>query len=364
MTTLPSISPATLELRGLRKAYVRGGAPALDGVSHVFAPGKVTVVLGPSGSGKSTVLGAISGLVPPDAGGVWLDGRDITGLAPEKRGFGMVFQNYALFPHLSVVENVEFGLRVRGLERIERRRQALEMLHLTRIPHLAERRVQEISGGEQQRVAVARALAVRPTVLLMDEPLSALDARLRDDLRAELARLLRELALTTVYVTHDQAEAMSLGHELLVMQRGRIEQAGRAEDLYLQPASPFVAGFIGAANVFTGLSCAADGTVRLPFATLPVEPEIPAGPCWALLRPEAFEIAREGERADFTAVIESIYFLGAQLRVQLRIGEQPLTAEFPAGTALDPGRPLALRVRRGGLYVRPAGSLPSSKVSH
>ncbi|MBS0657280.1 MAG: ABC transporter ATP-binding protein [Verrucomicrobia bacterium] len=349
-----STAPASLELRGLTKAYVRGGTPALNGVSHSFAPGKVTVVLGPSGSGKSTVLGAISGLVPPDTGGVWLDGRDITELAPEKRGFGMVFQNYALFPHLSVVENVEFGLRVRGLGREERRTQALEMLHLTRIPHLAGRRVHEISGGEQQRVAVARALAVRPTVLLMDEPLSALDARLRDDLRAELARLLRELALTTVYVTHDQAEAMSLGHELLVMQRGRIEQAGRAEDLYLRPASPFVAGFIGAANVFAGVERLSDGTVRLPFANLPAESDVPPGPCWAMLRPESFELVRDSGRADFTAVPEAIFFLGAQVRAQLRIGEQPLTAEFPAGTPLEPGRPLALRVRPGGLYVRAA----------
>lgn len=346
-----SAVPAALEVKDLAKTYVKGGAPALNGVSHVFAPGKVTAILGPSGSGKSTVLGIVSGLVPPDAGSVRLDGRDITGLPTEKRGFGLVFQNYALFPHLTVAENVEFGLRVRGVEKGERRRRALEMLELTRIPQLADRRVHQISGGEQQRVAVARALAVRPAVLLMDEPLSALDAKLRDDLRTELARLLRELALTTVYVTHDQAEAMSLGHELIVMQGGRIEQSGTAAEIYRQPASPFVAGFIGSANVFPKVERLTGGAVRLPFATLAANGDHLAGPCWAMLRPEAFEIAREGEQADFTAVIESACFLGAQTRLLLRVGDQPLTADFPAGLALDSSRPLALRVRPGALFV-------------
>ena len=352
--TSSSTDPAgALEIRGLEKSYVRG-TPALAGVSHVFATGQVTAILGPSGSGKSTALGIIAGLVAADAGNVLLDGVDLTRTAPEKRGFGVVFQNYALFPHLTVAENVEFGLRVRGVGKAARRQRAGEMLDLTRIPHLAERRVHQISGGEQQRVAVARALAVRPRVLLMDEPLSALDARLRDDLRAELARLLRELALTTVYVTHDQAEAMSLGHELIVMNQGRIEQAGTSQEIYRAPASPFVAGFIGAANVFPQAERLSDGAVRLPFATLPGNGATAPGPCWAMLRPESFEVAREGERADFTAQVENAFFLGAQTRLQLRAGATPLTAEFPAGLALDPAGTLRLRVRPGALYARSA----------
>ncbi len=340
----------SLSIENLSKHY--GATAALQRVSHAFAPGRVTAILGPSGSGKSTALGIIAGLLAPDVGRVFLDGADLTRVPPEKRGFGVVFQNYALFPHLTVVENVEFGLRVRGVGKAERRRRAGEMLDLARIPHLAERRVHQVSGGEQQRVAVARALAIRPRVLLMDEPLSALDARLRDDLRAELARLLRELALTTVYVTHDQAEAMSLGHALIVMNRGRIEQAGTAEEIYRAPASPFVAGFIGAANVFPDAEKLSDGAVRLPFATFPANGTSPPGPCWAMLRPEAFEVAREDEPADFAARVESAFFLGAHMRVQLRAGDRPLTAEFPAGAVLPSSGSLRLRVRPGALYIR------------
>ncbi len=342
---------AALEIRFLTKSYVRG-TPALSGISHTFTPGKVTAILGPSGSGKTTALGIIAGLVSPDTGSVFLDARDLTTVPTEKRGFGLVFQNYALFPHLSVSENVEFGLRVRGVPKAERTRLAAEMLELVRIPQLAGRRVHQISGGEQQRVAVARALAVRPAILLMDEPLSALDAKLRDELRGELSRLLRELAITTVYVTHDQGEAMSLGHELIVMSHGRIEQTGTAQEIYRAPNSPFVASFIGSANVFPNAERLGNGEVRLPFATLGANGHVPVGPCWAMLRPEAFELVREGERADFTARVESAFFLGAQTRVQLRVGEVPLLAEFPAGVAFDASRPLALRVRPGALYVR------------
>lgn len=347
-TPLPS-QAAELAIRGLVKTYVKGGPPALGGVSHAFAPGRVTVVLGPSGSGKSTVLGIIAGLVAPEAGSVWLDGADISGRPTEKRNFGLVFQNYALFPHLTVAENVEFGLRVRGQGKGERRRKALEMLELTRIPHLADRRVHQISGGEQQRVAVARALAVRPSVLLMDEPLSALDAKLRDDLRTELARLLRELALTTVYVTHDQAEAMSLGHELIVMNHGRIEQAGTAQEVYGRPQSPFVAGFIGSANVFENLR-GQGSQVELPFARLPRPPGSSQAD-WAMIRPESIELAPAGEAADFEARVEAAFFLGAQTRLELRAGETRLLADLPAGVAIDASRPGRFRIKPGGLYL-------------
>jgi putative spermidine/putrescine transport system ATP-binding protein len=262
-----------LEARSLTKRY--GDTAAVQEFSHAFAEGKITTILGPSGSGKSTVLALIAGLKQPESGAVWLGGRDITAVAPERRDFGIVFQNYALFPHLSVRENVEFGLRVRRLPKAERRARAIETLELTRIAHLAERRITEISGGEQQRVAIARALAIRPSVLLMDEPLSALDAKLREDLRAELSRLLREISLTTIYVTHDQTEAMSLGHEMVILNKGRVEQAGVPADLYLHPANLFVANFLGDSNVLAAERESQSGKIHFSFAdaTVPRQPQ-------------------------------------------------------------------------------------------
>ena len=194
----------------------------------------------------------IAGLADPDAGAVLLDGRDVTNVPAEKRDIGMVFQSYALFPHLNVLENVAFGLRTRGMGKAERRARAREVLETVRMGGFENRPVDGLSGGEQQRVALARALAFKPRILLLDEPLSALDAKLREDLRGELFNLLRALALTTVYVTHDQAEALALGDELVVMREGRIEQSGRPADVYHRPASPFVARFLGAANLVAG----------------------------------------------------------------------------------------------------------------
>ncbi len=348
--SLPAESrPCGLEICGLSKAYA-GGTSAVSRVSHAFAPGKVTAILGPSGSGKSTTLGMVAGLLTPDSGRVVLDGTDITGLPAEKRNFGMVFQNYALFPHLTVLENVAFGLRVRGVEEAERRLRAAEMLELVRIPHLAGRRPAQLSGGEQQRVALARALAFRPRVLLMDEPLSALDAKLREELRSELARLLRDLALTTLYVTHDQTEAMALGHELLIMNGGRIEQSGSPGEIYRAPRSPFVAGFIGSANVFASVQFGA-GVIELPFASLSLPGRTLSGAHWAMLRPEAFEIASGGGPADFTAQVESALFLGAQTRLELRAGETRLIADIPAGTAVALGSAVRFRVKPDQLYL-------------
>jgi len=194
-----------LEARALTKSY--GVVQAVKHFTHRFVEGKITTILGPSGSGKSTALALLAGIKQADGGSVFLDDCDITSVPPERRDFGMVFQSYHLFPHLDVQKNVEFGLRVRGIARREREERARETLALTRIEHLASRRITEISGGEQQRVAMARSLAIRPKVLLMDEPLSALDAKLREELRAELLRLLAHLAITTIYVTHDQSEA-------------------------------------------------------------------------------------------------------------------------------------------------------------
>ncbi len=339
-----------LEVRALQKRY--GTRHAVADFSHSFAEGKITTILGPSGSGKSTVLALIAGLKQADGGAVFLHGRDITNVPAERRDFGMVFQNYSLFPHLTVQKNVEFGLRVRGLAQTERAARARETLALTRIEHLADRRISEISGGEQQRVAMARALAIRPSLLLMDEPLSALDAKLREDLRAELFRLLGELALTTIYVTHDQSEAMSLGYEMVIMNEGRIEQSGVPADLYLRPANLFVAHFLGESNVIATEQDAISGKVRLPFVSANGAPPGRAASCWAMIRPEALELVAK-EDADFSAVVEASIFLGNRLRLRLRAGGEALIVDTANRTAIALNAPVFVRVKHEEIATWP-----------
>ncbi len=331
-----------LEAITLTRKY--GPRFAVEDFSHRFANGKITTILGPSGSGKSTVLSMIGGLKQPDRGRVLLDGRDLTAVAPERRDFGMVFQNYSLFPHLNVRENVEFGLRVRHIGKKERRARALETLELARIAHLAGRRIHELSGGEQQRVAMARSLAIRPKVLLMDEPLSALDAKLREELRGELLRLLHELAITTVYVTHDQIEAMSLGHELIILNDGRIEQTGPPAELYLRPANLFVANFLGDSNVFAAEHETKTRRLRLPFATIDAPPGKNGARCWAMIRPESMELSAEGE-ADFSAAVESATFLGNRLRLQLRAGGERVVVDVENRRSIPSNAPVFVRVK-------------------
>ena len=250
-----------IEVRGLVCRFVRRTAArarrraarrehaALDGLDLVVPSGRVTAVVGPSGAGKSTLLRAIAGLVTPDAGDVLFDGASVLGRPPERRRLGVVFQSYALFPHLTVADNVAFPLRVRGVGRRQARRRIRDLLVRLEIEPLAARHPHQLSGGERQRVALARALAAEPRALLLDEPLAALDARLRLALRADLASRLRAAGLTALYVTHDQEEAMALGDQVAVLRRGRLEQVGTPEALYRSPATPFVARFIGEANV-------------------------------------------------------------------------------------------------------------------
>ncbi len=342
---------AQVEARQLVKRYADNAA--LKGFSHVFPGGKITAVLGPSGSGKSTLLSLLAGLQPPDEGGISLDGRDIARLPAERRDFGLVFQNYALFPHLTVAENVGFGLRVRGLPAAERRERVRETLELVRIPHLAERHIHQISGGEQQRVAIARALAFRPKVLLMDEPLSALDARLREDLRAELSRLLRGLDATTIYVTHDQVEALGLGDELVILRDGVIEQSGPPQIVYRHPATSFVASFLGAANVIPATF--REGKIELPFVRLVHEDASGIqGPCLAVIRPEDLELATADGPGAFAAELESSLFLGNRMRLHLVAGGERLTADLQDGNQVQAGAPVHLRIRPGRLTLLPA----------
>lgn len=343
-----------VEVHNLRKLY--GTVSAVSNFSHCFAPGKITTILGPSGSGKSTTLSMIAGLTEPSGGTIHLAGADITHLPAEKRDFGLVFQNYFLFPHLSVAENVEFGLRVRGMGKRERRSRALETLERVHIRHLAERRIQQISGGEQQRVALARSLAFNPRVLLLDEPLSALDAKLREALRIELGRLLRELSITAIYVTHDQVEAMSLGHELIIMQSGSIEQAGAPLAVYSRPASPFVATFLGSANVLDAECVQVGGAsrLRLTFAEIAAPQDTPAGPCRVMVRPEDMDIVDDGA-GQLRGEVTSAVFLGSQVRLTVAANGHTLVVDTSNDSIPAAGTSVSLRIRESKLCLLPKG---------
>ncbi|MBO8141931.1 MAG: ABC transporter ATP-binding protein [Firmicutes bacterium] len=229
-----------------------GGVKAVDGVSLTVRQGEFLTLLGPSGCGKTTSLRMIAGFEQPDAGRVLIGGRDVTRVPPYERDTGMVFQSLALFPHMSVLDNVLYGLRMRGVSRTEAERRAREMLALVQLSGYEHRRPHQLSGGQRQRVAFARALAVNPSIFLLDEPFAALDAKIRDELQVELRRLQQRVGITTVFVTHNQREAMTLSDRIAVMRDGRIEQIGSPQEIYEDPATVFVAGFVGMTNLFRG----------------------------------------------------------------------------------------------------------------
>ncbi|HYZ34376.1 MAG TPA: ABC transporter ATP-binding protein, partial [Crenalkalicoccus sp.] len=284
---------ATLALEGLSRRY--GATVAVDRVDLAVGQGELVALLGPSGCGKTTTLRMVAGFVAPSAGRVLIGGRDVTRLPPHARDTGMVFQGYALFPHMTVAQNIAFGLEMRRVPRAERAARIAEALRLTRLEGLAERLPRQLSGGQQQRVALARALVVNPAVFLLDEPLSNLDARLRTEVRAEIRALQQRLGLTTLFVTHDQEEALTLADRLVVMDRGRVRQVGRAEEVYERPADAFVAGFLGGCNLLPGAP-AGPGRFRLASgAELPCDPAPPPPDATLLaLRPERIALAPAG----------------------------------------------------------------------
>ncbi|MDQ3867843.1 MAG: ABC transporter ATP-binding protein [Actinomycetota bacterium] len=238
---------ADVRLEGVRKSY--GDVAAVDGVELAVKRGEFFTMLGPSGSGKTTTLRLIGGFERPDLGRVWLGGADVTGLPPYARDVNTVFQDYALFPHMTVAENVGYGMRIRRVKRDERRRRSEEALDLVRLAGFGDRKPAQLSGGQRQRVALARALVNRPRVLLLDEPLGALDLKLRQEMQIELKRIQREVGITFVYVTHDQEEALTMSDRIAVFNRGRVEQVGPPAEVYEHPANEFVAGFVGVSNV-------------------------------------------------------------------------------------------------------------------
>jgi putative spermidine/putrescine transport system ATP-binding protein len=320
-------------LRRLTKHYP--GMAAVDGLDLEIAAGEFLTLLGPSGSGKTTTLMMIAGFTPPSAGDVQLDGRSIAGLAPERRNIGVVFQNYALFPHMSVAENIGFPLRMRGLKRPEIAAKVAAALELVRLGGLGQRRPRQLSGGQQQRVALARAMVFEPGLLLMDEPLGALDKKLREDMQFELKRLHGALGVTVVYVTHDQEEALTLSDRIALMNGGRIAQLGRAEDLYERPASRFVAEFIGESNLLDGRVAAgwfttADG-IRVKVAAGA------DGAALLVLRPEKLAVLPADHAEGLAGTVRELVYGGDVTRYRIAVGATVLTAKVANSRA--PFRP-------------------------
>ncbi len=300
-------SAGGIELQAVSKRYGDASAPlVVDAVSFRIARGTLTTLLGPSGCGKTTMLRLIAGLEAPTSGRIVIAGRDVTEVPAAERDVSMVFQSYALFPHMSVVANVAYGLDVAGMPRAPARERARAAMATAGLVGLDDRLPSELSGGQQQRVALARALVLEPAVLLFDEPLSNLDARLRRSMREEIRGLQQRLGLTVAYVTHDQEEAMAVSDQIVVMERGRIAQAGTPRELYERPRSAFVAGFMGEAVLFDALALP-DGTVRL--GPLTIRPALPCAPGKVKLaiRPEAWRVRAPGAAALAASVAKTAY---------------------------------------------------------
>ena len=336
-----------LRLEHITKRF--GPVAAVDDVSITVEPGELFFLLGPSGCGKTTLLRIVAGFYEPDAGRVFFGDDDVTGRPPHRRRCGMVFQNYALWPHMTVLENVAFGLGIRGLSRTERRRRALEVLAIVQMDDYARRKPTQLSGGQQQRVALARALAIEPDFLLLDEPLSNLDAKLRLQMRIEIRRTQQATRVTSVYVTHDQDEALAMADRMAVVRDGRVVALGRPRDLYLDPPSAWVAGFLGATNLIEGEVAGRAGgaaTIRTAFGDLAAA-AAPAGlgvgaPVVISVRPESVHlIAADGpapERNVYAVTVTTRTFQGETEQARVRLGEAEIViSDRP--TALPPVGP-------------------------
>jgi putative spermidine/putrescine transport system ATP-binding protein len=353
-------SGAGVVLADLRRSY--GDVRALDGLTLDIAAGEMVVLLGPSGCGKTTALRVLAGLEHADHGMVHVGGHDLTSVPANKRDMGMVFQAYSLFPHMTVLENVAFGLKVRGRARQSRLRRAQEMLELVGLTAQQHRYAHQLSGGQQQRVALARALAIEPAVLLLDEPLSALDAKVRSQLRDEIRRVQLEVGTTTLFVTHDQEEALAVADRVGVMSAGRLEQVAPPADLYSRPSTRFVAEFVGLSNrLRAGVDGPRADILGCPVPTL--EGSISAGAGTALVRPESITVEPD---EDGNARVSSVAFLGPLSRVYCHLDdEQDCLAQVPSSVAekLRPGARVRVVVAPSPVLVvdgagQPAGQAP------
>ncbi|MDE5452905.1 ATP-binding cassette domain-containing protein [Bradyrhizobium sp. CSA112] len=331
------------------------GTRALEPATLDIARGETLVLLGPSGCGKTTMLRIIAGLELPDAGGrVLFDGKDMTPVPIERRNVGMVFQSYALFPNMTVSDNIGYGLKIRGVPSKERAERVAELVALTNISGLENRRINQLSGGQRQRVALARAVAIRPGILLLDEPLTALDAALRDRLRGELNRLLRALGITTIYVTHDQSEAMELGDRVVVMQKGAIAQIGTPREIYFTPRSRFVAEFIGAANIVE--ATIEDRHLVLPGGRQPIHCDVDMPAVVAMIRPETIRVTSTGS-ASLSGTIDSISFIGDRQRLVVSgASNRLLTVDAPNTLRTRPGERIGLSISPDAVRLLPPES--------
>jgi ABC-type Fe3+/spermidine/putrescine transport system ATPase subunit len=342
-----------VELHGCTRDY--GAVRAVDRLDLAVGEGECLALLGPSGCGKTTTLGLVAGFVEPTAGRILIDGEDVTARPPHLRGLGVVFQSYALFPHLSVRDNVAFALRERRVAAAEIERRVGDALALVRLDRAGRQRPGELSGGMQQRVALARALVFRPRVLLLDEPLAALDRKLREGMRDELRAIQRSVGVTTIFVTHDQAEALGLADRIGVMHRGRLEQLGPPREIYERPATRFVADFIGASTVLRGRAYAAD-RVTVAGATLRV-----AGGAWPAgadvelaVRPERVRLASGPGDNVLSARIDTLVYQGAQTEMTARLIDDQRVLVFvtePAPAALAPGQSVLLHLPADAFMV-------------
>jgi iron(III) transport system ATP-binding protein len=360
----------TIQIKNLSKHYkgfVSGLTKAVDDISLTINSGDLFFLLGPSGCGKTTLLRMIAGFIEPTSGSILFNGRDVARVPPAKRNTGMVFQSYALWPHMSVAQNVAFGLSVRKVPKPEREQRVMEALRAVRMDQYAKRKPNQLSGGQQQRVALARALVVRPEVLLLDEPLSNLDAKLRLEMRHEIKRICKESGLTTVYVTHDQKEALSMADNIAVLDMGVIAQIGTPRDLYDRPRTRFVADFLGETNFIEAKAegPAGPGALRLsapagPLVSTAFEGTPPTGPVTCSIRPEAFRIIESKSSATSSATslqgsLAGIMYLGdlAQYTIDLPGGTQVKVSQMhPTGTlALKPGDPVTLAVEPADVVI-------------
>lgn len=349
------VKGAEIQITDLVKTY--GSFKAIDKVSLTVKAGEFLTLLGSSGSGKTTTLMAVAGFVEPDSGEIRLDGKDLSSLAPEKRGLGIVFQNYALFPNYDVFENIAFPLRLRRVPKQEIDKLVWNALELIDLTSCAKRRISELSGGQQQRVALARAFVFSPPVLLMDEPLGALDRKLREQLQSEIKKIQRNLGVTVIYVTHDQEEALAMSDRIAIMSHGRIAQLGTPEEVYEQPSSPFVAGFLGESNLFPvsvsgqegdslQLKAEGDHTFLGRWGGLDHGTDHRKTNTVAMVRPESFRLhsGAEGSGNKLRAEILQRDFLGPSVRLTVassfgeviaRIPRRDYSAELEVGSTID-----------------------------
>ncbi|MCF6475555.1 ABC transporter ATP-binding protein [Nonomuraea sp. MG754425] len=354
-----------IELKSLCKSF--DGVPAVRDLNLVVGRGEFLCLLGSSGCGKSTTLRMIAGFIQPDSGTVLIDGVDVSGFGPDARPTSMVFQDYAIFPHLTVAENIEFGLKAQKLARDERARRTEEALELVGLTGLGGRRPNELSGGQQQRVAVARSLAIRPSVLLMDEPLSNLDAKTRIQLRTQLREIQRDTATTIVYVTHDQEEALALGDRIAVMRDGSLEQLGSGHEIYLAPSNGYVADFVGITNWLVGEvvgESPESWEINVAGAALPATPASATVPVSSgslvdvSVRPEDVSLTEEGgdrsapaERA-LRGVVRDVQFLGPVVRTYVDVDGSVMIVHS-AQSGWSPGAPVRLSIGDGAARAFP-----------